>query len=94
MWDWVAPHHKPSGSSAKWALGPLSSGSKDDGTHNVPLFLGWNFALFQLGKTLCFKPRVWKIERMGKLMRTSNASECEACLVIKLVDSARFPICL
>ena len=41
---------------AKRALGPSSSGSIDCGTHNAPLFLDWNFALFQLGKILCFKP--------------------------------------
>ena len=44
------------GKMAKRALDPLSSGSKDHGTHNAPLFPGWNFVLFQLGKILCFKP--------------------------------------
>ena len=54
---------------AKWALGPLSSGFrfKDNGTHNAPLFFGWNFVIFQLGKILCFKPWVWKVERTQKI---------------------------
>ena len=76
------------------ALNPLSSGPKGDGTHNTPIFLGWNFVLFQLRKTLYFKHRVWKIERTGKLMRTSNALKGEACLVTKRVGSACFSICL
>ena len=49
---------------------------------------------FQLGKILCFKPRVWNVERAGKLMRLSNALESEACLVTKWVGSAHFPICM
>ena len=44
--------------------------------------------LFQLGKILCFKPRVWKVKRAGKLLRTSNAPEGEARLVTKRVGSA------
>ena len=62
---------------AKWAwsisnvdqagLGPLSSGSKDHGTHNSLIFPIWNFVLFQLGKILCFKPWVWKVERTGEI---------------------------
>ena len=50
--------------------------------------------LLQLGKILCFKPRVWKAERTGKLMRTLNALEGEACLVTKRVGSAHFLISL
>ena len=50
--------------------------------------------LFQLGKILCFKPRVWKVERAGKLMRTSNVPNGEARLVTKRVGSAHFSICL
>ena len=53
----------PDRPQAKRALGPLSNGSKDRGTHNAPLFLSWKFVLSQLGKILCFKPRVRKFER-------------------------------
>ena len=79
---------------AKRALGSLISGSKDHGTHIAPLFLGWDFVLFRLGKILCFKPRVWKVERAGKLMSTSNTPEGEARLFTKRVGSTHFPICL
>ena len=82
------------GQTAKRALGPLSSGSKDHCTHNAHFFHGWNFVLFQLRKILCFKPRVWKVERTEKLMYKSNALEGEVCLATKRVGSAHFPICL
>ena len=39
---------------AKRALGPLSGGSKDHDTHNAPLFLDWNFALFQSKENTVF----------------------------------------
>ena len=73
---------------AKHPLGPLSSGSKDHGTHNIPLFPGWNFVLFQLGKILCFKPWLQKLKGLGKSTCTSNVPEDEACLDTKLVESA------
>ena len=81
-------------SRARRSLGPLSSGSKGHDTHNAPPFPNWNFMFLQLGKILYFKPRVWKVERTGKLMRTSNALEGEACLVTKRVGSAHFLVCL
>ena len=59
----------------RWTLGPLSSGSKDHGTHNAPIFPAITFVLLKLGKILCFKSRVWEAEKTGKFMRTSNASE-------------------
>ena len=55
------------GQAAKRALYPLSSGSKDHGTYNAPLFPDWNFVPFQLPKILCFKPWVWIVERTGKI---------------------------
>ena len=54
----------------------------------------WTPWIWGVTKILCFKPRVWKGERIGKLMRTSNAHEGEACLVTKCVGSAHFLICL
>ena len=52
------------------------------------------FMFLQLGKILCFKSQVWKVERTEKLMHTSNTLEGEACLITKCVGSAHFPICL
>ena len=46
------------------------------------------------GKILCFKSRVWKPERIGKLIHTSNTLKGEARLVTKRVGSSHFPICL
>ena len=60
---------------AKRALGPLSSGSKEHGTHNAPLFPGWNFMLFQLGENTMFLNLGYgKLKGLGELMRTLNAS--------------------
>ena len=78
---------------AKRALGPLSSGSKDHGTHNAPLFRGWNFALFQSRENTVFlNLRCEKLKGLEELMRTLNAPEGEARLDTKYMGSARFPI--
>ena len=55
------------GQAPKQALGPLSSESKDHGTHNAPPFPRLEFRAFQLGKILCFKPWVQKVERTRKI---------------------------
>ena len=82
-------------SQPRRALGPSSSGStKYLGTHNAPFFPGWNFVLLQLRKILCFKSRVWKVEKTGKLTHTSNVLKGEVCLVTKSVGSTHFPICI
>ena len=80
--------------TVKQALGPFSSGSKDHGTHNTPIFPNWNFVLFQLGKILYFKPWCGKLKGLGKSRRTLNAPKGEACLDTKGVGRARFLICL
>ena len=80
---------------AKRALGPLSNGSKDHGTHNAPLFFGWNFMLFQLREnTVLLSLGCGKLKGLGELVRALNASEGEVYLDTKRVGSARFPICL
>ena len=65
---------------AKRALDPLSSGSKDHGTHNAPLFPDWNFVIFQSGEnTVLLNLGCRKLKGLGELMRTLNALEGEAC---------------
>ena len=88
LFHYELPIRGPDGPRDKRALGPSSSGSKDPGTHNAPLFPGGNFVLLQLRKIL------WIAERIGKLMRISNVLEGEACLVTKRVGRAHFRICL
>ena len=80
---------------AKRALGPLSDGSKDHGTHNVPIFLGWNFILFQTKKnTVILSIGYGKLKGLGELMHILNAPESELRWDKKFVGSTRFPTCL
>ena len=74
------------------ALGPLNSGYKDHGTHNAPIFLGWNFMLFQSREnTMLLSLRREKLKGLGELMRILNTSEGEGHLDTKRVGSTRFP---
>ena len=55
---------------AKRDLGLSSSGSKDYGTHNCPIFPDWNFVLFQSGENIVFLS-LWckKLKGPRELMR-------------------------
>ena len=60
---------------AKRTLGPSSSGSKDYGTHNAPIFSSWNFVLFQSGENTVFlNLGCGKLKGLGELMCILNAS--------------------
>ena len=77
---------------AKWALGPLSDGSKDHGTHNAPLFPGSNFMLFQTREnTALLSFGCGKLKGLGELMRILSASEGEVGLDSKRLGIERFP---
>ena len=45
----LEPFHNM-GQAVKWALSPLSSGSKDHGTHNAPPFPRLEFHAFLVGE--------------------------------------------
>ena len=58
----------------KQALGPSSTGSKDYGTHNAPLFPGCNFVLFQSRESIVYlNLGCGKLKGLGELMCTLNA---------------------
>ena len=60
------------------ALGPLSIGSKDYGTHNAFFFSSWNFIHFQSGEnTVLLNLGCRKLKGLRELMRTLNATEGE-----------------
>ena len=55
------------------ALGPSSTGSKDYGTHNAPLFPSCNFMFFQSRESIvCLNLKCEKLKGRGKLMHTLN----------------------
>ena len=60
---------------AKRALGSLSTGSKDYGTHNTPHFPQLKVCAFSVGENMVFlNLECGKLKGLGELMRTLNAS--------------------
>ena len=69
--------------------GPRPNGSKNHGTHNAPLFPGWNFLLFQSREnTVLLNLGCGKLK---DLMHILNEPEGEVCSDTKRMGSTHFP---
>ena len=82
---------------AKWALGPLSSGSrsKDHRTHNAPPFRRLKVCASSAGENIVLlNLECEKLKGLGELTCILNTSEGEARLDTKHGGSSHLPIFL